>query len=134
MHLLLICYNIFAKACQCKWRDGWECFSELLQHSSSSVFLSLSPLARGCCRPHTPAFLQFTFRIVHLNTSTHFMLSRIQFQRHTVKSSLETRPLAGPNRPTATVRKSRWSRAVQHVALPFIVVIVRLCANVFYRV
>lgn len=83
MHLLHICCKHIccsSKACQCKRRDGWESSSELLQHSSSSVVLSVSPLARGCCRPRTPAFLQFTFRIVHLSTSTRFVPSRFSVQ------------------------------------------------------
>lgn len=135
--------NIFAKACQYKSRDRWESFSELLQHSSSSVFLSVSQLARGCCRPRTPAFLQFTFRIVHLSTSTHFIPSRFQFKRHTVKSSVSRqqhhwKPNLWQSRRDVSgwlkIRKSPWSHAVQHVPLLFIVFIVRLCANVFYRV
>ena len=58
-----------------------------LQHPLT-VFLSLSSspsvslLARGCCRPHTPSWQQFTFRIAHVNTSMCYNMSRLLRAQH----------------------------------------------------
>lgn len=52
-------------------------FPTLTHNLLLSVFLSVSQLARGCCHPHTPSWQQFTFRIVHVNTSMCFIMSRL---------------------------------------------------------